>query len=539
MKKTFLAILVIAGAAMSASAQVASRVRLQEVDGAPNVPNVATIKVTNGTLSCSGKTCTITIGGAAAPTDATYITQTANATLTNEQALASLASGIMRVATTTGVVTSLTDSAGIAANISDETGSGALVFATSPTFVTPALGTPASGVLTNATGLPPTTGIVGWPANSAGVLTNDGAGALSWGAGASGANPSASVGLTAVNGVATTFLRSDGAPALDQAIAPTWTGLHVFTPTVTTGNGVSVTGAPTSGNLVSIAASGTGAASNTKTALNVATSGANGTSAMTSYGIQVANTSTGTTSTNVGLFASASGGATNNVAARFDGIVGFGGTTSSQAGIQAKNTSWGVGPTLIIGDASANGGGNGGIQVGSFILSAIGTADSSAVGYAQAASNHGITLASTTFYGFSSSSVGSGTTLRDNRDTIIRRGGAAATVAFGGSDAASPVAQTLSVQNVVGGTSNTAGVNWTFKGSAGTGTGAGGDIIFQIAPPGGSGTTQNSFVTAFTIDDTGSIVVPATMTAGGTTGAPRSTSCPLKRTGCPSCSKVP
>ena len=35
--------------------------------------------------------------------------------------------------------------------ISDETGSGSLVFATSPTFVTPALGTPASGTLTNCT----------------------------------------------------------------------------------------------------------------------------------------------------------------------------------------------------------------------------------------------------------------------------------------------------------------------------------------------------------------------------------------------------
>lgn len=45
----------------------------------------------------------------------------------------------------------------------------------------------------------------------------------------SGANPSASVGLSAVNGVATTYLRSDGAPALSQSIAPTWTGAHVFT----------------------------------------------------------------------------------------------------------------------------------------------------------------------------------------------------------------------------------------------------------------------------------------------------------------------
>lgn len=46
-----------------------------------------------------------------------------------------------------------TTSAQLAGVISDETGTGALVFATSPTLVTPALGTPASGVLTNCTGL--------------------------------------------------------------------------------------------------------------------------------------------------------------------------------------------------------------------------------------------------------------------------------------------------------------------------------------------------------------------------------------------------
>jgi hypothetical protein len=49
-----------------------------------------------------------------------------------------------------------------------------------------ALGTPGSGVLTSCTGLPPATGIVGWPANASGVLTNDGAGALSWAAGGGG-----------------------------------------------------------------------------------------------------------------------------------------------------------------------------------------------------------------------------------------------------------------------------------------------------------------------------------------------------------------
>lgn len=42
------------------------------------------------------------------------------------------------------------------------------------------------------------------------------------------ANPTASIGLTAINGTANTALRSDGAPALSQSIIPTWTGFHTF-----------------------------------------------------------------------------------------------------------------------------------------------------------------------------------------------------------------------------------------------------------------------------------------------------------------------
>lgn len=42
------------------------------------------------------------------------------------------------------------------------------------------------------------------------------------------ANPSGTAGLTAVNGSAATAMRSDGAPAISQAIAPTWTGTHTF-----------------------------------------------------------------------------------------------------------------------------------------------------------------------------------------------------------------------------------------------------------------------------------------------------------------------
>jgi len=53
----------------------------------------------------------------------------------------------------TGVATFLgtPSSANLAAAVTDETGTGALVFATSPTFVTPVLGTPTSGALTTCT----------------------------------------------------------------------------------------------------------------------------------------------------------------------------------------------------------------------------------------------------------------------------------------------------------------------------------------------------------------------------------------------------
>ena len=57
-------------------------------------------------------------------------------------------------------------SANLRAAVTDETGTGSLVFATTPTLttptlVTPILGTPTSGTLTSCTGLPLTTGVTG------------------------------------------------------------------------------------------------------------------------------------------------------------------------------------------------------------------------------------------------------------------------------------------------------------------------------------------------------------------------------------------
>ena len=79
-----------------------------------------------------------------------------------------------------------------------------------------------TGTLPNSSRVAAGTGIT-LDTSVANVLTINSTGSVS------GANPTASVGLTAVNGSATTYLRSDGAPALDVTIAPTWSGVHTFT----------------------------------------------------------------------------------------------------------------------------------------------------------------------------------------------------------------------------------------------------------------------------------------------------------------------
>jgi len=142
-----------------------------------------------------------------------------------------------------------TTSAQLAGVMTNETGSGALVFATSPTLVTPVLGTPASGTLTNCTGLPvagggtgiaaltvyapvfggtTTTGAVqsGTVGTSGQVLTSNGAGALptfqAAGGGASLSNWTEGVATASPNNTVpvVSLTVSNAASSVDAAIIP-------------------------------------------------------------------------------------------------------------------------------------------------------------------------------------------------------------------------------------------------------------------------------------------------------------------------------
>lgn len=91
---------------------------------------------------------------------------------------------------------------------------------------------------TGPTGPPGATGGTG-PAGAAGGTGPTGATGPA-GAPQTPANPSGLIGMTAVNGSATTYERSDATHAIDPAIVPTWTGLHTFNSPTPTGNDFSL-----------------------------------------------------------------------------------------------------------------------------------------------------------------------------------------------------------------------------------------------------------------------------------------------------------
>ena len=345
------------------------------------------------------------------------------------------------------------------------------------------------------------------------------------------ANPTALVGLTAVNGTAVTAMRSDGAPPLDQTAAFAFSNLGQ----------TSVVGASfgLSGNFTAALTTNGTRYKNVPATITDTTTGA-GTIA-TAYtdvfgGNTIASTNAITVTNYATMYVKAPTAAANVTMTNKSAI--------SADSISIGGAAQGINALAVTGPTNLNGGSLGASSTSNFLnvngtwndggtafkaallINVTNTASATASllldtqvgGVSQfsvqqngliEAKNNFETASGGRFSYAGRSRIGSPSagffTLYDVTEvysfTIGAPSSGGATLQLGAANVnGAPVAQTLQVQSpLAGSATNTAGANFTIIGGLGTGTGTGGDIIFQTNVKTTTGTVQGTPTTVLTI----------------------------------------